>query len=182
MTLKQQNIIILVVAYQIYDNTDISAVTMKIFLSYFDTNFHKWSTDWLTKYWNTPIRGPRFASLRSVLSLFYSWWFQLLGEHTWRCIYENNFAFHQCRSERSNIIILKTQMCPGWNVKLIRCCLEYDFKLSWRHLGNDTECCCNLHRCGWFSLTVVPDLLCILHVTIWIDRPEQVGKLDRRFG
>ena len=44
--------------------------------------------------------------------------------------------------------LLKTQMCPGLDVILIRCCLEYDFKLSWRRLGNDTKSCCNLRRCG----------------------------------
>ena len=90
--------------YKIYDNTDISAVTEKKFMSYIDTNFHKWSTDWLTKYWSTPILGLRLASLRSVLRWFYTWWFQLLREHTWRCLYKNDFAFHQCRSKRCQTI------------------------------------------------------------------------------
>ena len=40
----------------------------------------------------------------------------------------------------------KTQMGFGLDVKLICCCP--DFKLFWRHLGNDTKCCCNLRRCG----------------------------------
>ena len=51
-------------------------------------------------------------------------------------------------------------LCPGEDVKLIRCCPENDVEISWRHLGNDIECCCNLRRCGWFSLLVVSDLLC----------------------
>ena len=75
-----------------------------LIMSYIDTNFHKWSTDWLTKYWSTPILGLRLASLRSVLRWFYTWWFQLLREHTWRCLYKNDFAFHQCRSKRCQTI------------------------------------------------------------------------------
>ena len=28
-------------------------------------------------------------------------------------------------------------MSPGYDVKLIRCCPQYDVKLMWRHRGND---------------------------------------------
>ena len=27
--------------------------------------------------------------------------------------------------------------CPGYDVKLIRCCPQYNVKLMWRHRGND---------------------------------------------
>ena len=85
----------------------------KKIMSYIDTNFHKWSTDWLSKYLSTLILGLRLASLRSVLRLFYTWWFQLFREHTWRCLYKNDFAFHQFRSKRCQTIagIRSRQRC-----------------------------------------------------------------------
>ena len=33
--------------------------------------------------------------------------------------------------------VFLTMVCPGYDVKLIRCCPQYDVKLMWRHQGND---------------------------------------------
>ena len=33
--------------------------------------------------------------------------------------------------------LLACSACPGLDIKLIRCCPQYDVKLMWRHRGND---------------------------------------------
>ena len=46
-------------------------------------------------------------------------------------------------------------------IKLIRCCLQYDIKLMWRHQGDDSVGVAGICTATVdFSCIVVPDLLC----------------------
>ena len=35
------------------------------------------------------------------------------------------------------VVRIESVLGPGYDVKLIRCCPQYDVKLMWRHRGND---------------------------------------------
>ena len=50
---------------------------------------------------------------------------------------------------------------PGYGVKLIRCCLDYDINLLWRQQRNDiVSLAATFAATVDFLCLVVPDLLC----------------------
>ena len=74
----------------------------------------------------------------------------------WLAGFHKTFMFCYCKAKY------------GYDVKLIRCCPQYDVKLMWRHRGNDivsvaaicVAAICAAAQLILFFFLVIPDLLC----------------------